>query len=99
MGKTTTANSTGVRTEYTYHDEQIKKDKNCWTSSVHGRDRLSVVISVDKPARERKLNRLRRCSEMYTVLAFCEHGNELAGFGNGEEFYKHRKYCQIQNKE
>jgi hypothetical protein len=43
-------------------DEQIKKDENCWTSSVHGRHRLSVAILVEKKTeRERNLKRLRRC--------------------------------------
>ena len=34
-------------------------------------------------------------SELHTVVVFCEHGNEMAGFGNGAEFYKYRNYCQL----
>jgi hypothetical protein len=72
---------------------------------VHGRDRLNVAILVENPRKGTKTKQINTVqtglngSEMHTVVAFCEHGNELAGFGNGAEFYKYRNYCQLQNKD
>jgi hypothetical protein len=72
---------------------------------VHGRERLSVAILVGKPRKGTKSKEIKTVqnglngSEMHTVVAFCGHGNELAPFGNGAEFYKYRNYCQLQNKD
>jgi len=81
------------------------KDKICWTSIVHGRGSLSVAILVGKPRKGTKSKEIETVqnglhgSVMDTVMEFCEHCNELAGFGNGAEFYKYRNYCQLQNKD
>jgi len=73
---------------------------------MHGRDRLSVAISVGKK-KTRKGTKTKQIktvqnglndSEKHTVVVFCEHGNEVAGFRHGAEFYKYRNYCQLHNK-
>jgi len=73
---------------------------------MHGRDRLCVAISVGKkPRKGKKTKQIKTVqnglngSEKHTVVVFCEHGNEVAGFRNGAEFYKYRNYCQLHNKD
>ena len=89
----------------TMHGHLNIKDEICWTSSVHRRERLRVVILVGKPRKGTKSKQIKTVqnglngSEMHTVVAFCEHDNELAGFGNGARFYEYRNYCQLQNKD
>jgi hypothetical protein len=94
------ATSAGVRTENTYHDEQIKKDEICGTPSVHGRDSFSPKKRKGTKTTQIKTVQIGFCgSEIHPVVAFCEHGYELEGFRNGAEFYKQRNYCQLPNQD